>query len=105
MVPLNPSAAEKATTAPVQRGEAHSGAFVLQIGSYKSEAEASTSWQAYRGAHPVVAGYTSDIRRADLGTKGTWYRLRVGPFGSLSEASAACAKIKASGGNCFPAKR
>ena len=103
---LTPPAAEKTTTAtPGQATQEHFGGFLLQIGSYKSEAEANASWQTYKSAHPVVAGYVSDIRRAELGAKGTWYRLRVGPFASLTEANTACAKIKASGGNCFPAKR
>jgi len=79
--------------------------FVLQIGSYKSEAEANASWQTYKGAHPTVAGYAPDVRQAELGRKGTWYRLRVGPFTSLGEANAACTKLKAQGGSCFPAKR
>jgi cell division septation protein DedD len=103
---LNPPAAEKtAAAASEQTTEEHAGGFLLQIGSYKSEAEANASWQTYKSAHPVVAAYASDIHRAELGAKGTWYRLRVGPFASLTEANAACAKIKASGGNCFPAKR
>ena len=103
---LTPPAAEKTTTAASeQTKEANAGGFLLQIGSYKSEAEATASWQTYKSAHPVVAAYASDIHRAELGAKGTWYRLRVGPFSSLTEANAACAKIKASGGNCFPAKR
>ncbi len=100
---LNPAAAQLAQQpAPATQG---AGGFVLQIGSYKSEAEANASWQTYKGAHPTVAGYAPDVRQAELGRKGTWYRLRVGPFNSLGEANAACAKLKAQGGSCFPAKR
>ncbi|HEY1962481.1 MAG TPA: SPOR domain-containing protein [Rhizomicrobium sp.] len=105
MVAVNSPNAEKTTPAPENTAAEHAGGFLLQIGSYKSEAEASASWQTYKTAHPGVAGYASDIHRAELGAKGTWYRLRVGPFASLSEANAACARLKASGGNCFPAKR
>jgi cell division protein FtsN len=101
---LNSPVKQKKTATPAE-AETHAGGFLLQIGSYKSEAEASVSWQAYKAAHPAVSGYSPDIHRAELGAKGTWYRLRVGPFASLSEANAACAKVKASGGNCFPAKR
>ncbi|MBV9571109.1 MAG: SPOR domain-containing protein [Alphaproteobacteria bacterium] len=81
------------------------GGYLLQIGSYTSAAEASASWQTYKGAHPSVAGYAPDVQQADLGKKGTWYRLRVGPFSTMAEAGAACAKLKAQGGTCFPAKR
>jgi cell division protein FtsN len=81
------------------------GGFVLQIGSFKSDAEANASWQTYKGAHSSVASYSSDVRKVELGAKGTWYRLRIGPFANLSEANAACVKLKAQGGNCFPAKQ
>jgi cell division protein FtsN len=99
-----PSPAQTASSqsAPAPQG---GGGFVLQIGSYPSEAAATASWQTYKSAHAAVAGYAPDVQKADLGSKGTWYRLRVGPFASLSEASAACAKLKAQGGSCFPAKR
>jgi cell division protein FtsN len=102
---LNPAAPPPAPAQQPAAATQGAGGFVLQIGSYKSQAEADASWQTYKGAHPSVAGYAPDIRQAELGPKGTWYRLRVGPFTSLGEANAACAKLKAQGGNCFPAKR
>lgn len=97
-----PTAAQASATASSPVG---GGGYVLQIGSYKSEAEANASWQAYKGAHSAASGFAPNVRRAELGAKGTWYRLRLGPFASLSEANAACAKLKASGGSCFPAKQ
>jgi cell division protein FtsN len=101
------AAPSPAQTATMQSASAPqgSGGFVLQIGSYPSEADANASWQTYRSTHAAVASYAPDVQKADLGSKGTWYRLRVGPFASLSEASAACARLKAQGGSCFPAKR
>lgn len=100
-----PPATAPSETAASQTKSTTAGGYVLQIGSYKSEVEANASWQAYKGAHPAAAGFAPNVRRAELGTKGTWYRLRLGPFASLSEANAACAKLKASGGSCFPAKQ
>lgn len=99
----SPSQTAAVQSAPAQQNSG--GGFVLQIGSYPSEADANASWQTYKSTHAAVAGYAPDVQKADLGSKGTWYRLRVGPFASLSEASTACAKLKAQGGNCFPAKR
>ena len=40
------------------------------------------------------------IRRADLGSKGVFYRTMVGPFASVHEASQFCASYKAAGGQC-----
>lgn len=98
-------ATQTTAAAPAATPKTGAGGYVLQIGSYKSDAEANASWTTYKGAHSSVAGYSSDVRKVELGTKGTWYRLRIGPFANLSEANAACAKLKAQGGNCFPAKQ
>ena len=40
------------------------------------------------------------IRRADLGSKGVFYRAMVGPFRSAHEASQFCSSYKAAGGQC-----
>ncbi len=94
------------TPAPAKPVPAKSaaGAFMLQIGAYKSEAEANAAWTAFQKKHPLAGGYASDIQKADLGEKGTWYRLRIGSFDGSSAAGALCDKLKAEGGNCFPAK-
>jgi cell division protein FtsN len=78
---------------------------VLQIGAYKSQAEAMASWRAYKAAHAAAANFEPDIRQVQLAGKGTWYRLRIGSFAGPTEANTLCAKLKADGANCFPAKR
>jgi cell division protein FtsN len=85
--------------------DAATGTYVLQIGAYKSEAEAAAAWRAYQAKHPVVAGSASDIMKVDLAGKGTWYRLRIGSFDDKQAAAAMCQKLKADGGDCLTAKR
>ena len=97
-----PSPAETTETKPAPATSG--GAYLLQIGAYKSEDEATAAWHAYQAKHPVVGGYESDIKKVDLGDKGTWYRLRVGSFGDKTSANALCDKLKADGGSCFLAK-
>ncbi len=79
-------------------------AYTLQIGAYKSQAEADTAWKRFEARHPAVGGYEPDIKRVDIDGKGTWYRLRVGAFGTRESAAALCAKLKADGGDCIAAK-
>ncbi|HEY8696615.1 MAG TPA: SPOR domain-containing protein, partial [Rhizomicrobium sp.] len=107
-----PSAAPKkvaAVSAPAESTvPTHSkaaGGFVLQVGAYKSDAEARAAWRAYEARHPLVGGYEPDIRRVELAGKGTWYRLRIGAFANSAESAALCEKLKADGATCFPAKR
>lgn len=90
-------------TAPVQH--AATGAFALQIGAYKSQAEADAAWNIYRSKHAAtLSGYAKDVKQVDLGAKGTWYRLRVQGFASKDAAAQLCSKLTAEGGACFPAK-
>jgi len=77
---------------------------VLQIGSYKSEAEARRSWIAFKSGHDAAAGYQPDVTQVDLGAKGTWYRLRMGPFADKKTALETCAKLKADGASCLLAQ-
>ncbi len=81
------------------------GTYLLQIGSYKSQAEADASWSSFQAKHSaLIGGVSSHVKMADLGGKGVWYRLRVGPFADKDAANAMCERIKADGGNCFLAK-
>jgi cell division protein FtsN len=89
----------------VQAPAAASGAYVLQIGAYKSQAEADAAWNSYKAKHAaLLAGYSPNVAQADLGDKGTWYRLRIAGFSSKDVASALCDRLKADGGGCFLGK-
>ena len=82
-----------------------SGGAILQIGAYKSQAEADTAWKTYKSKHAaLLAGATQDVQQADLCDKGTWYRLRIVGFPSKDVASAMCDRLKADGGGCFLGK-
>jgi len=84
---------------------AASGAYVLQIGSYKSQADAEAAWKSYKARHAgLLSGYSDNIQQADLGEKGTWYRLRIGGFSDKEVATALCDRLKADGGACIPGR-
>jgi cell division septation protein DedD len=98
-----PLAAVEPTSLPAARSAAAGGA-VLQIGAYESQEIADGAWAAFKARHASVAGtLADDIQKADLGAKGTWYRLRMGPFADKAAAAAACEKLKAEGATCFVA--
>ncbi|HWA68891.1 MAG TPA: SPOR domain-containing protein [Rhizomicrobium sp.] len=90
--------AAKAASAPT-------GGYVLQIGAYKSQADADSAWVTYKAKHAaLLSGYAPDVQQADLGEKGTWYRLRVAGFGDRDVASGVCDRLKADGGACILTK-
>ena len=77
------------------------GAFVVQVSSQKTQADAMTAWQAVqRKFGAVVGGMKPSIKKAEVGDRGTFYRVRVGPWGTSAEAAAFCSKLKAAGGDC-----
>jgi cell division protein FtsN len=74
----------------------------LQIGAYESPEIANGAWTTFRSRHAnVAARLAQDVQKADLGAKGTWYRLRVGPFADKAAAIAACEQLRSEGGTCF----
>jgi len=100
---LAPPPAAKSEPAPAPAPVA-GGAYVLQIGAYKSQADADAAWKTFKGKHPMAASYSESVQKADLGDKGTWYRLRMGGFSDKASASSFCDKLKADGGTCLVAK-
>lgn len=77
------------------------GGFVVQLSSQRSESEALASFRSLQAKFPnELGGRQPIIRRADLGSKGVFYRTVVGPFASAHEASQFCASYKAAGGQC-----
>jgi cytoskeletal protein RodZ len=91
----------KAASTPVAAGSAN----VLQIGAYKSQAEADAAWKTYKAKHAaLLADASDDVQQADLGDKGIWYRLRITGFPSKDVASAMCDRLEADGGSCFLGK-
>jgi cell division protein FtsN len=95
-----------ATPAPAAAKPAPTGGgYVLQIGAYKSQADADAAWKAYKAKHAaLLSGYSDDVQQADLGEKGTWYRLRVGGLSDREVANALCDRLKADGGACILGK-
>ena len=93
--------AAAAPQAPASTPAAGSG-YVLQIGAYKSQADADTAWKSYKARHAaLLSGYSNNVQQVDLGEKGTWYRLRIGGLSDREVATALCDRLKADGGACI----
>jgi len=80
------------------------GDFMVQISASGSEAEARNSFAAAQRKYGALSGKSVDVQRADLGSKGVFYRARV-PAGSRDQASALCSQIQSQGGQCMVVKR
>ena len=92
------------TPAPRNAASAASatGQYAVQISSQRSEAEAEAAFRALQAKYPSQLGSRQPlIRRADLGSKGIYYRALVGPFANGSDAVALCQSLKTAGGSCL----
>jgi cell division protein FtsN len=99
------TAVDAAVVPPATARPAASGSYIVQVGSYPNDAAAASAWQSIKGKNTtLLATYKPDVVKADLGPKGTWYRLRVGPFDSKESASDLCNKLQANGQACLVAK-
>jgi cell division septation protein DedD len=89
-----PAAQQTAAAAP-QAGPVK---YVVQVGSKKNQTEALASFADMQQKYPtLLANYRPIVQKADLGSKGTWYRLRIGPITEKSAASKLCSQLKSQG--------
>jgi cell division protein FtsN len=73
---------EAARAAKAQPGqpEASRGVYLIQAGSFQNPADADN-----QKARIAILGFESHVEPTALPDKGTWYRVRLGPYTSLEE--------------------
>ena len=65
--------------------------FAIQLGSVRSRQEANVEWNRLRRSHADILGDLQlTVLEADLGHRGTFYRLRAGPITSQVSARHLC---------------
>jgi hypothetical protein len=94
-----------AQSAPQVSTGGESGMFV-QIAARNDQAAAMAAFadlqQKYAG---VLGSHSPSVRKVDLGEKGVWYRLLVGPMANKPDADKLCEDLKAAGmKGCFSRK-
>ena len=83
------------------------GSYVVQISARRSEQDALVAFSSLKSKYgSVLDGYRPLIQRADLGSKGIFYRLRVGPMQTKETATSVCSELKSKGlPSCFVTDR
>jgi cell division protein FtsN len=97
---LNSASAEGATPPPAPIASSE-GNFV-QLSSQRSMEQAQSAYADLQSRYASVLGSLSpQIQEADLGAKGIYFRVRVGPWATRAEAIAVCESLKSAGGDCI----
>ena len=114
-VESKPVEAKPATTKPAETKPAATtpapaiatqGAWVVQILALREEAAAQKAWDGLQKKHPsLLGGQSLDVEKADLGSKGVFYRVRAAGFTTKQAAQATCTKLKAAGQDCLVRSR
>lgn len=77
-------------TAQLAKGEK----FLIQVAAFRSRADAEQ-----RIAALALTGLTARVEQITIDNKDTWYRVRLGPYGSTAAAAEAQQRLKAQGFN------
>jgi uncharacterized protein len=94
-------ASAKAPEASDTQKAAQSGVRI-QLISMPTEDAAWDAWKRLSGKYSEqLSGLTPNVETADLGTKGTFYRVQAGPFGTVAAAQERCSAMKAAGLDCL----
>jgi len=76
----------------------------VQLASATSEDGAWSTWKKMKAKHRSLADSKPIVVKADLGTKGIVYRVRLAGFEDQSAAKKSCTKLKSSGISCYVSK-
>ncbi len=80
------------------------GGMMVQVSSQRFQDAAQATFRDLQTRYPAILGsYNADIQRADLGDRGIYFRVRVGPFAS-ADAQNLCRALKNAGGDCILAR-
>jgi cell division septation protein DedD len=92
------------STTPPAPGAVAKG-FRLQLGAERTPEIAKQEWDRIKRQHSDLLGALAvSVDRADLGARGVFYRIHVGPIADQAQAERLCAQLRQRGVGCLIAK-
>lgn len=93
-------------TAPAPVTSSASGQYMAQLGAFGSNEDALAAWTKIDAAHGAMFPTKEHtVQRADLGAKGVFYRLQLGPFSNETSARKVCDYLQQNKQGCFVVKK
>lgn len=84
---------------------ADKGSWQIQLMSSPNKKAVEAAWNNMVKKHPALKGQPHEVETADLGGKGTYYRLKAGAFADRGGADNLCNAVKKQGGSCIVKKK
>ena len=83
-----------------------SGGYLVQVAARQSRNEAMQAFSDLQRQYPqLLGGLAPEIVRADLGQRGIWHRVGVGPMLQQQAALNFCNQLKSVGADCLIRRR
>lgn len=103
MVPAPAAGGSRAAAKPTAMKKSTGSRPAIHLASYRTSKNADQGWVKIVRAHKnLISGLEHKITRVNLGRKGTYYRLKAGPFKNAAAAKAMCRKLKRRRQFCEP---
>ena len=108
--PPEQQASVEPASAPVSEADEQSAAaesvsgWAVQLASATTEEAAWDTWNKMKARNKALASKKPVVVRADLGSKGVFYRVRLVGFDSQTDAGNECGKLKKRGVKCYISK-
>lgn len=101
-----PATPTPSTASGATAGVDLSGSWVVQIASFRSEADAEAAWVAFRTRFSdISAGMAPDVAAVEIEGRGTYHRLRIAAFTDRGDAVNFCTTLQGRGQDCLVARR
>jgi hypothetical protein len=93
---------EAMAPAPEPTAPTAASGYVVQISSQASQEAAEATFAGLQRRYPsILSELKANIQRADLGERGIYYRVRVGPWADRTDAIDVCEALKTAGADCY----
>jgi peptidoglycan hydrolase-like protein with peptidoglycan-binding domain len=104
--PVPPLKKQRSTVLPPDTNPRVHIARFAQLVSLRTKGRIAGEWSRLTKANPILLkDQKLIVETADLGARGTYYRILVGPFDGFRAAQAFCTEIQKGGQNCLVRKR
>lgn len=82
------------------------GNYAVQLAALREQSGAEAAWQRLQQQYPDLLGDLDLLlQSAEIEGRGTFWRVRTGPFADKAAADALCSKLKAKGQDCLSVTR
>jgi hypothetical protein len=97
-----PRPPEQPASAPLGPSDRLGPGYWIQLAAHFKARGGEAAWKTLSARHPgLLGGEAHAIKRVDLGEKGRFYRLVVGPYAARRPAREKCARLKRARVACF----